>query len=205
MSNFEEELEPHESNALRELAREKAPPGFLEQRTVDALARHRLIRSSRDIWRRRALIIGAAAAASVLLFVAGALLGGWRESAPTNQKPEFILVLRNSPRELPARSADDKLSRVREYGAWARKMNERGLVLDGEKLTDEVRTLNVIDGRPTISEIEAEAKGTAIAGFFLIHARDYQEAIAIAEDCPHAKYGGTIEIRKIDSPGDRSN
>ncbi|MCI0556474.1 MAG: hypothetical protein L0287_36490 [Anaerolineae bacterium] len=29
-------------------------------------------------------------------------------------------------------------------------------------------------------------------------ARDSEEAIRIAESCPHLKYGGRIEVRRID-------
>jgi hypothetical protein len=45
----------------------------------------------------------------------------------------------------------------------------------------------------------ADARENAIGGYFLIRARDYQQAVSIAENCPHLRYGGTIEIRQIDS------
>jgi len=80
-----------------------------------------------------------------------------------------------------------------------------GAVLDGEKLTDDARSLKFVEGQPVVSIADAETRKTAIAGYFLIRARDYQEAIAIAESCPHAKYGGTIEIRQIDSVTRKTN
>ncbi|MDF1722807.1 MAG: YciI family protein [Minwuia sp.] len=36
-----------------------------------------------------------------------------------------------------------------------------------------------------------------IGGYFLILARDYTEAEAIALDCPHAQRGKGVEIRQI--------
>ena len=108
-----------------------------------------------------------------------------------------MLVLRESSQNLSAQS--DEGLRVKEYSAWAQKIRREGLLVDGEKLKDEARFLNVIAGRAVISETSSDPSEKAIGGYFLIRARDYQEAITIAQDCPHLKYGGTIEIRQIDS------
>jgi hypothetical protein len=197
MNEFEKELGPREVEALHDLAREKTPPTFLEERVVTALRQSQLIRSPLLVWRRRLKMTGLAVAASAVLITVGAVFGAWWKSAPraVQNLPEFMFVLRNSPRELPTQSAKDQMQRVREYSLWARDMNG---VLDGEELADDAKLLNVIDGRTVVSEMEADAKKTAIAGYFLIMAHDYQQAITIAETCPHLKYGGTVEIRQIE-------
>jgi len=207
MNDFEEKLGPREVVALHELTREKTPPDFLEQRIVGALRESQLIRPPWFVWQRRLVMTGGVIAAAAVLFTVGAVIGArWNAAPAVNEnQSEFMLLLRNSPRELPTRSSNEALQRVREYSAWAKKMNQEGVLLDGEKLTDEGQTMNVVDGRSIVSEMEADAKKTAIAGYFLIHAHNYQQAIGIAEDCPHVKYGGTIEIRQIDSLGARSN
>ncbi len=40
----------------------------------------------------------------------------------------------------------------------------------------------------------------ALGGYFVVSARDYDAAlaIAIARSCPHLKHGGTIEVRAIE-------
>lgn len=197
MNEFDDELGPREVEALHDLAREKTPPAFLEQQVVRTLRQSQLIRSPWFAWRSHLVMTGLAVAASAVLIAVGVVFGAWWKSAsPAVQNlPQFVLVLRNSQRELPTRSVEDEMQRVKEYSLWARNMNS---VVDGEKLTDDARTLNVIDGRSVISEMEADAKKTAIAGYFLIKANDYQQAITIAETCPHLKYGGTVEIRQIE-------
>lgn len=204
MDEFEEELSPLEVETFQGLAKETSPPDLLEHKVVLALKKSRLIRSH-WISQRWSIVIAAAAA---VLVVFGFTLGAYWKSRPAvnpTSKPEFLLLLRNSPSEVPIRSDTDELNRVREYSAWSRNSSLEGAVLDGEKLTDDARSLKFVEGQPVVSIADAETRATAIAGYFLIRARDYQEAIAIAESCPHAKYGGTIEIRQIDSITRKTN
>lgn len=198
MNEFEDEPGPREVETLRELAREKKPPAFLEQKVVRSLKDAQLIRSRWLDWRRRLVMTGGAVAAAAVLITIGVWFGARWEPAPTSMPirnlPEFVLLLRNSPQGLRPQSVEDQMQRVREYGLWASKMNG---ILDGERLAGDAKILNLIDGRPVVSEMEADAKQTAIAGYFLIKADDYQQAITIAQTCPHLKYGGTVEIRQI--------
>ncbi len=199
MNEFKDELSNEEREAFAALDRKKIPPHFLEERIVRALKESNLIRSQ-VVWRTNVIKIGSAVAASVALLMIGLTLGVWWKSIPAaNQKlPEFMLVLQAAPQEPPNRSAEDVVRSVREYSAWAAKMRQQGLLVAGEKLTSDGRLLTMIDGRPVVSEAPKDPKGR-IAGYFLIHARDYQQAESIAQDCPHLKTGGTIELRQIDS------
>jgi hypothetical protein len=199
MDEFKDELSKEERQAFAALDRQKMPPNFLEERIVGALREANLIRP-RVIWRTNAIKIVSAVTASVVLLIIGLTLGLWWKSLPaTKQKlPEFMLVLQASPQESPNRSAEDVLRSVREYSAWAATMRKQGVLVEGEKLTNDGKILSLIDGRPVISDAPKDSKGR-IAGYFLIHARDYHQAEAIAQDCPHLKTGGTIELRRIDS------
>ena len=204
MDEFEEELSPLEVETFKDLAKEKSPPDLLEYKVVRALKKSHLVRTH---WTSQRWAVVTTAAAVVLVSFGFTLGAYWksRPSALQSPKPEFVLLLRNSPNEVPIRSDTDELNRVREYSAWSHNPNVEGTVLDGEKLTDDARSLNLVKGQPVVSIPDSEIRKTAIAGYFLIRARDYQEAIAIAESCPHAKYGGTIEIRQIDSITRKTN
>jgi hypothetical protein len=197
---FEDELSPEERQALDSLAREKMPPSFLEERIVEALKRSDRIRSSKTRWWSVLPKIGLAATASLLLFTLGLMAGIWWISAETkkSEMPEFMLVLRSSPEQSQDISRDEVLTMVKEYSAWAREIEQRGLLLGGEKLKQEARLLRTIDGRMAVSENLPDSKENAIEGYFLIQAKDYKQAITIAQGCPHLKYGGSIEIRQID-------
>jgi len=43
----------------------------------------------------------------------------------------------------------------------------------------------------------AESK-EILGGYFMISAKDYDDACRVAESCPHLGYGGRIEVRQVD-------
>ena len=71
--------------------------------------------------------------------------------------------------------------RVDEYRGWARDLRAENVVIDGVKL---------------------KSAPSPLSGYFMIRARDLDEAKRIAASCPHVRHGGTIEVREID-PGVR--
>ena len=198
--DFEDELSPQERQAFEALPREKVPSSLLEERVVQSLKQSGLLRPDRKHWRLSAPRIGMAVAASLLFFVlGGAAAMKWLSSPPQKTNaPEFMLVLRQTPEQSKHGSAEEELRIAKEYGNWARQLTEQGVLADGEKLKDEARILSVVDGRPVASASPVDQNRMGIAGYFLIKAQDYEQAIKVAESCPHLKYGGMIEVRQID-------
>lgn len=196
----EEEITPQEREAFGRLAKEKMPSPFLEERIVEALKQSNLIRAPKTGLWASFQKPGIAIAASLALFILGALAGLWWASTPSGEAgmPEFMLLLRAAPQESQAGTSDEVLRRVEEYDGWAKEIQKRGLLLGGEKLKDEARLLSVINGRNAVSLNQPASENNAIAGYFLIHAHDYEHAITIAEGCPHLKYGGIVEVRQIE-------
>jgi len=112
---------------------------------------------------------------------------------------QFLLLLHESTTDAPALSAAEIQAVIREYQAWGSKLAESGRLLAGHKLVDgsarhlsgHGADLSVTDG-PL-----AEAK-EIIGGFYQIEADDYDQAVKLVGDCPHLRFGGTIELRQID-------
>ena len=74
----------------------------------------------------------------------------------------------------------------------------RGRLVAAEKLEETGRTIGgggeagtVRDGFPVGSEGH-------VTGFFVVQADDYTEALGLAGESPHVRYGGSIAVRKID-------
>lgn len=197
---FEDEISAEERRSLDRLVREKMPPPALEERVVETLKRSKLIRPSQSIWGLRAPRIGLAIAASLLFFVLGTLAGAKWVSQPERKSnaPEFMLVLRSASEQSQALSSEEVKERVREYGNWAGQLRQQGMRVDGERLRREARILRRTDERALTTENRSDTSTETIAGYFLIEARDYEQAVKIAEGCPHLKYGGIIEVRQID-------
>jgi len=101
---------------------------------------------------------------------------------------QFVLLLRDAgfPTGL---SPEEIQAIIGRYRAWRQKVGA-----DGKKLTDgdgRVLTRTGVTDGPY-----AESK-EVMGGFFLIEAKDYDEAVRISSDCPHLDFG-SIEVRQVD-------
>lgn len=112
----------------------------------------------------------------------------------------FMLLLHDSTTSMGDISPEEIQAIIAEYVAWRDKIEAQGRLIGGEKLTDEGgRHLTNDNGEIRITDGPyAEAK-EMLGGYFAIKAADYDEAVEISKDCPHLKYGGRIELRKIDN------
>lgn len=193
--NYEsEDLNPTEREAFANLPREKVPPAALEDRVVQCLKQSALLSVTQPWWKGRSAYLAAGVAAALLFFALGALLTKWVARPPAAPgTPEFMLVLYQNPLQAGI-SRETEMKYAKEYGNWARDLTRQGAAVDGEKLKNDVPFVRIVQGHAEA----AQNSNDKIAGFFLITASDYQQAIKIAETCPHAKYGGTVEVREID-------
>jgi hypothetical protein len=190
MSEHDGDWGEAERKAFEELAREESPPREVENRIVHALERRGLLRPTR---RRREWRALGAVAAGLLLVLAGFVAGrSTSRRAPTPPSPRFTLLLLRGTEPVAARP-EEEAGRVSEYRAWARGLAREGRFVEGEKLEDRGARLRSPSG---------EADPTApspdeIRGFFVISAPSFEDALAVARECPHLRYGGTILVRPI--------
>ena len=88
-----------------------------------------------------------------------------------------------------ATSADEEQARVEEYSAWAAEQAAAGRLIAAERLGE---VTSVLGAAPA-----GAAPGAEPAGFFLIRAASAEAAAAIASDCPHLRYGGSVVVRRV--------
>jgi hypothetical protein len=149
----------------------------------------------------RQLALPAAVAAALLIGVAlGRMLASSSDrvsAAGRDARSQFLLLLHERPtsRAIPP----VELPRVvAEYAAWARQLQQRGVLVAAEKLADDPGRW--VLPRPDGIHVESGAPSAAgaIGGYFVIAADSYDQAVRIARECPHLKYGGEIEVRAIE-------
>lgn len=107
--------------------------------------------------------------------------------------PQFVLMLRDTgfPEDI---SPEEIQAIIGRYGEWSRKVNAAG----GQKLRDgEGRVVVRKDGGVAVTDGPYTESKEVIGGYFLLEARDYDEALKLVEDCPHLDFG-SIEIREIE-------
>jgi hypothetical protein len=84
------------------------------------------------------------------------------------------------------------------YDTFTRDIRERGLFEAGEALhpTSSATTVRVQDGETIATDGPFAETKEALGGFYLVNARDLDEAIEIAARIPAASHG-SIEVRPI--------
>jgi len=155
---------------LQQLPREAEPPRAV--RDAVTRAAQRAHRRTPPYWQ-------AVAAAAVV--VAAFFVGRFTAPRPLDLAPphEFVLLLYGGE---PSGSAD---TRVSEYAAWASRIRNEGRRVSGERLAEASWTV----GAPPADQ--------PLRGFFIIQARNDEDARALAEAHPHVRYGGGIVVRPV--------
>lgn len=185
-----DELDPRLSRSLQGLRQDAATSPGLEGQVLEELNREGLLR--RPVGRIGPALGWAALLAGV--FAAGILVGDRRYGpAETIGGDRYVLLLLEGPRYRAAGTPDAERARVAKYAAWARDLAEAGRFVEGEKLDMTTERL----GEPAVGRQDGEV----VAGFFVIEAASLQEALQVARTIPHLRYGGAVEVRRIEPTG----
>ncbi len=106
---------------------------------------------------------------------------------------QYLLLLRGGEFETFSHEQKEKI--IQKYYDWTNKLMDKGIYHTSQELKRNGRVLSTKDGQ-VVDGPYTETK-EAIGGFFLIDARNYDEAVEISKECPHFLYGGSVEVREI--------
>jgi len=117
--------------------------------------------------------------------------------------PSYMLLLHEQPSDFSEMSPEELQSIIGEYIAWRQKLVDEGKFEGAAKLRDEGgRIVSGANGDLRVTDGPYTEAKEVIGGYFTVSAADYDEAVNIARDCPHAKYGSRIEVREVDPTGE---
>jgi hypothetical protein len=188
----EDELTEAERRALDALPGEsRVPPGF-EDRVVESLRARALLNVTRPeptAPRRSMLRLGLAAGLFGSGVGTGLLATRHAGTVPGPPAGPLYLLLLYPGSGFRAGSAADEAARVAEYTAWAGRLRRAGQLVSAERLKHGARLL---EGDAPVASVPGPQ------GFFLIRARNAEEAEAIARDCPHLHHGGRLAVQAVD-------
>ena len=107
----------------------------------------------------------------------------------------LLLIYTEEPTEAVSPDQDDELD---AYNAFTQEVRERGVLEAGEALhpTASATTVRVRDGQTVTTDGPFAETKEALGGFYLVNAKDLDEAIELAAKIPGAKHG-SIEVRPI--------
>lgn len=112
---------------------------------------------------------------------------------------DYLLLLHETPADLPPMSEDELRALIQRYSDWAESLRQQGRLVEGHKLCDDGgRQLRTTGGQILASDGPwAEAKDV-IGGLFVIKAEDMAAAERLAATCPHLNGSSWITLRQID-------
>ena len=109
---------------------------------------------------------------------------------------QYLLLIYQSEAHTP--SDADRTKMMEEYGKFTQSIIQNGNFKAGDALqpTSTATTVRVKDGKPVVTHGPFAETREALIGYYLIDAKDLDEALAIAARVPSARFG-SIEVRPV--------
>ena len=110
---------------------------------------------------------------------------------------KYLLMLRDKG-TYDSLSPEEMQKIFQRFRAWSTPLRASGKIVASEKLRDhQGRVVKRNGSKTAVTDGPfAEAK-EIIGGFFLLDAKDYDEAVKLSDGCPHLDFG-SIEVREIE-------
>ena len=113
---------------------------------------------------------------------------------------KYLLLIYDREQDRLAMPADDRGKLYAEYKTLVGELSTAGRYIGGEPLqpTTTATSVRVRDGKSQITDGPFAETREQLGGYFLVEAKDLDEATKIAARIPAAK-AGTIEVRPLAS------
>jgi hypothetical protein len=86
-----------------------------------------------------------------------------------------------------------------EYNGYTQMLKDRGVFQAGEALqpVQTATTIRQQEGRNVTTDGPFAETKEALGGFYIVEAKDLDEALELGAACPGIKYGASIEVRPV--------
>jgi hypothetical protein len=114
---------------------------------------------------------------------------------------QYLLLIYSNEAEMAARSASDIATMTAEYTEFTKGIIQGGQFKAGDRLkpTSSATTVRVRNGQTVTTDGPFAETREQLGGYYLVEAKNLDEATAIAARIPGAKIG-SIEVRPIWPP-----
>ena len=116
---------------------------------------------------------------------------------------KYLLLIYDDPKVWEKFSEQETGKIMGEYRAFSQQIRESGHMLGGAQLqpVSTATTVRIRDSKRLVHDGPFAETREVLGGYYLIEAKDLDEAIGIAAGIPSARVG-TIEVRPlVESPG----
>ena len=110
----------------------------------------------------------------------------------------YALLIHHEDKRQAEMSEDETAAQMAGYMTFGEEMGARGVLQGGERLRPAAAatTVRVREGEVLTSDGPFAETKEQLAGFYLVDAKDLNEAVQIASGIPPAKHG-SIEVRPV--------
>ncbi len=111
---------------------------------------------------------------------------------------EYLLLIYNNEAETAKLGEAQMGAMYKEFGAFTASIQQSGNYKAGQQLqaVTNATTVRVRDGKRTVTDGPFAETREQLGGFYWIQAKDLDEALAMAERIPSARWG-SIEVRPL--------
>ena len=111
---------------------------------------------------------------------------------------EYLLLIYDNEADFAKMSQAEMGSMYQEFGRFTQGIQQSGNHRAGKQLQPvaTATTVRVRDGKRVVTDGPFAETREQLGGFYWIEAKDLDEALAIAERCPAARFG-SIEVRPM--------
>jgi hypothetical protein len=115
--------------------------------------------------------------------------------------PKFMFILHHTPGSFERLPPEQQGHVFERYRNWVEQIRAGGRYVVSDKLREEGGKLVSLErGRVTVVDGPYAETKEVVGGYFTIRADSYEEAVAIARECPFLERG-TIAVRQTDPGG----
>ncbi|MEO8512196.1 MAG: YciI family protein [Ignavibacteria bacterium] len=107
---------------------------------------------------------------------------------------EFMFLFRNSEEALNKLTSEEKKQYYSKWGAWLKSFADKKIYVDGDRLSP-TEAVTISGKGKTITDGPYIESKEIIGGYVRIKAKDIEQAVQYAEDCPLLEINGIVEIR----------
>jgi hypothetical protein len=114
----------------------------------------------------------------------------------TTQAPNAFMLIFRGTDWYQGLSPDQMQQVADQWMEWFHRLKAQGTVLAGDPLEPQGKVVSGRNGRVVSDGPFVESKET-IGGYFLLKVADFDQAVAIARQCPGLPYGIRVEVRPV--------
>ena len=105
---------------------------------------------------------------------------------------EFIFLFRGGR---TSDASDEQLdAHERSWDDWMDDLEVKGVLIDGLPMKNDLVTIDSNGARPGVVDDD-----TGLSGYLILETSDMDSAVAMAKGCPIFDFGGSIEVRELES------